>query len=70
MATVLAGFLSPTHMDEIAAYATAWQQLFPIAVSGGAARAILPRALTALTQWHGRETLRSDVRDCQEARLG
>jgi transcriptional regulator with XRE-family HTH domain len=45
---MLTGFLSLTHPDEIAAYATAWEQLASIAARGRAARAIIRRALTAL----------------------
>jgi hypothetical protein len=45
---MLTGFLSLTHPDEVAAYLTAWEQLSSIAVRGGAARAIIHRALTAL----------------------
>lgn len=45
---MLTGFLSLTHPDEIAAYVTAFGQLSSIAVRGGAARAIVRRAMAAL----------------------
>ena len=45
---MLTGFLSIAHPDEIAAYLAAWEQLSSIAVCGGAARAIIRRALAAL----------------------
>lgn len=45
---MLTGFLSLTHPDEIRAYATAWEQLFAIAVRGTAARELVANALAAL----------------------
>ena len=45
---MLSGFLSLTHPEEIASYATAWEQLMSIAVRGKAARALIRDALDAL----------------------
>ena len=45
---MLTGFLSLTHADEVAAYATAWEQLYSIAVHGTKARALITDALAAL----------------------
>lgn len=45
---MLSGFLSLTHAAEIRSYTTAWEQLLSIAVHGGAARALIRSALSAL----------------------
>jgi transcriptional regulator with XRE-family HTH domain len=45
---MLTGFLSLTHADEVAAYATAWEQLYSIAVHGTKARTLITDALAAL----------------------
>ena len=45
---MLSGFLSLNHPDEIGAYVTAWENLFPIAVCGKAARALVKDAIAAL----------------------
>ncbi len=45
---MLTGFLSLTHSDEVAAYVTAWEQLYSIAVHGKKARALITSALAAL----------------------
>ena len=50
---LLSGFLSLTHPDEIAAYITAWKQLFSIAVHGRAARTLIKDALGALDESDG-----------------
>ena len=47
---MLTGFLSLTHPDEIAAYVTAWEQLYSIAVRGPKARALIRGALAALDE--------------------
>ena len=41
---MLTGFLSLTHPGEIAAYITAWEQLYSIAVRGKTARALIRAA--------------------------
>ena len=45
---LLAGFLSLTHPDETGAYVTAREHLFPIAVRGKPARALVKDAIAAL----------------------
>jgi transcriptional regulator with XRE-family HTH domain len=52
---MLTGFLSLTHPDEIAAYVTAWEQLYSIAVRGRKARALIRDALAALDEAGGSE---------------
>ena len=52
---MLTGFLSLTHLDEIAAYVTAWEQLYSIAVRGRKARALIRGALAALDEAAGSE---------------
>jgi transcriptional regulator with XRE-family HTH domain len=47
---MLTGFLSLTHPNEIAAYVTAWEQLYSIAVRGKKARALIRSALAALDE--------------------
>ena len=47
---MLTGFLSLTHPGEIAAYVTAWEQLYSIAVRGKKARALIRDALAALDE--------------------
>jgi transcriptional regulator with XRE-family HTH domain len=47
---LLSGFLSLTHSDEIAVYATAWEQLYSIAVHGRKARALVQGALDGLDE--------------------
>jgi transcriptional regulator with XRE-family HTH domain len=47
---MLTGFLSLTHPDEIAAYVTAWKQLYSIAVRGKKARALIRSTLAALDE--------------------
>jgi transcriptional regulator with XRE-family HTH domain len=47
---MLTGFLSLTHPDEIAAYVTAWEQLYSIAVRGRKARALIRGALAVLDE--------------------
>ena len=48
-------FLSLTHPGEIAAYVTAWEQLYSIAVRGRKARALIRGALAALDEAAGSE---------------
>jgi len=50
---MLTGFLSLTHPGEIAAYVTAWEQLYSIAVRGSKARALISGALAALDETAG-----------------
>lgn len=52
---MLTGFLSLTHPDETAAYVTAWEQLYSIAVRGRKARALIRGALAALDEAAGSE---------------
>ena len=52
---MLTGFLSLTHPGEIAAYVTAWKQLYSIAVRGRNARALIRAALAALDEAAGSE---------------
>ena len=52
---MLTGFLSLTHPEEIAAYVTAWEQLYSIAVRGREARALISGALAALDEAAGSE---------------
>jgi transcriptional regulator with XRE-family HTH domain len=52
---MLTGFLSLTHPGEIAAYVTAWKQLYSIAVRGRKARALIRGALAALDETAGSE---------------
>ena len=52
---MLTGFLSLTHPGEIAAYVTAWEQLYSIAVRGPKARALIRGALAALDAAAGSE---------------
>ena len=52
---MLTGFLSLTHLDETAAYVTAWEQLYSIAVRGRKARALIRAALAALDETAGSE---------------
>ncbi len=52
---MLTGFLSLTHPGEIAAYVTAWEQLYSIAVRGRKARALIRDALAALDEAVGSE---------------
>ncbi len=52
---MLTGFLSLTHPDEIAAYVTAWEQLYSIAVRGRKARALIRGVLAALDEAAGSE---------------
>jgi hypothetical protein len=47
---MLTGFLSLTHPDEIAAYITAWKQLYSIAVRGRKARTLIRGALAGLDE--------------------
>jgi hypothetical protein len=52
---MLTGLLSLTHPGEIAAYVTAWEQLYSIAVRGRKARALIRGALAALDEAAGSE---------------
>lgn len=48
-------FLSLTHPGEIAAYVTAWEQLYSIAVRGRKARALIRGVLAELDETAGSE---------------
>jgi transcriptional regulator with XRE-family HTH domain len=50
---MLTGFLSLTHPDEIAAYVTAWEQLYSIGLRGRKTRALIRAALAALDEMAG-----------------
>ena len=52
---MLTGFLSLTHPGEVAAYVTAWEHLYSVAVRGRKARALIRGALAALDETAGSE---------------
>jgi hypothetical protein len=47
---MLSGFLSLTHPAEVAAYVTAWEELYSIAVRGKPARTLIRDVLAALDE--------------------